>query len=109
MESRFGNTALHIASHDGSLAVVQFLLNFNAHIDSMNMYQQTPLDVAQTVDMRTLFKSKQTPSKLKCLCARLIMEGELSYEVPLARRDRFKSIFIFTWWFNERKTYSFAK
>ncbi len=46
----------------------------------MNMYSQTPLDLAQTNELRTLLKSKQLPSRLKCLCARLIIDKQLPYE-----------------------------
>jgi hypothetical protein len=80
MESISGNTALHISCQDDSFAVVQCLLDFGAHIDSMNIHQQTSLDIAQTNEIRTLLKSKQTPSRLKCQCARLIIEKQLSYE-----------------------------
>src|SRR2546430_1144018 len=51
MELTYGNTALHISCQndtDDSLAVVQLLINFGAHIDSLNMNKQTPFDLAQT-------------------------------------------------------------
>jgi hypothetical protein len=83
MELTYGNTALHISCQNDtndSLAVVQLLINSGAHIDSMNMYKQTPFDIAQTHEIRTLLKSKQSPSRLKCLCARLIIDKQLSYE-----------------------------
>jgi hypothetical protein len=80
MESIYGNTALHISCQDNSLAVVQYLLDSGAHIDCLNMHQQTPLDIAQTNEIRTLLKSRQIPSRLKCRCARLIIEKQLPYE-----------------------------
>jgi len=83
MELTYGNTALHISCQNDtndSLAVVQLLINSGAHIDSMNMYKQTPFDVAQTHEIRTLLKSKQSPSRLKCLCARLIVDKQIPYE-----------------------------
>jgi len=83
MELTNGNTALHISCQNDtndSLAVVQLLINSGAHIDSMNMYKQTPFDVAQTHEIRTLLKSKQSPSRLKCLCARLIVDKQIPYE-----------------------------
>jgi len=84
MESTYGNTALHISCQNDtndSLAVVQLLINSGAHIDSMNMYKQTPFDLAQTNEIRTLLKSKQSPSRLKCLCARLIVDKQIPYEL----------------------------
>ncbi len=83
MESIHGNTALHITCQNDtndSLSVVQLLINFGAHIDSLNMNQQTPFDVAQTNEIRKFLKSKQSPSRLKCLCARLIVQKQLPYE-----------------------------
>lgn len=83
IEPTYGNTALHISCQNttnDSLAVVQLLIDSGAHIDSMNIFKQTPFDLAQTNEIRTLLKSKQLPSRLKCLCARLIIENQLSYE-----------------------------
>jgi hypothetical protein len=80
MESISGNTALHISCQDDSFAVVQCLIDSGAHIDSMNMHRQTPFDLAQTNQIRTLLKSKQTPLRLKCRCARLIVEKQIPYE-----------------------------
>jgi len=84
MESKQGNTALHISCQNdtnNSLSIVQLLINSGAHIDSMNIYNQTPFDLAQTNEIRSLLKSKQSPSRLKCLCARLIVEKQLPYEI----------------------------
>lgn len=83
IELNYGNTALHISSQNNtndSLAIVQFLLNSGAHIDSMNLFKQTPLDLVETNEIRTLLKSQQSPSRLKCLCARLVVEKQLPYE-----------------------------
>ena len=41
-----GNTPLHIATGNGNLAVVNFLLNKNASIDSRNCHIETPLHIA---------------------------------------------------------------
>ena len=79
-ESISGNTALHISCQDDSLAVVRYLLDAGAHIDSLNINEQTPLDVAQTNEIRALLKSRQTPSRLKCRCARLIIAEKIPYE-----------------------------
>jgi hypothetical protein len=84
MESVNGNTALHIISSsdtNDSIAVVKLLINSGAHIDCMNKFDQTPLDVAKNVEIRNLLKTKQSPSRLKCLCARLIVAKKLTYEL----------------------------
>ncbi|CAF3673347.1 unnamed protein product [Rotaria socialis] len=84
LELTYGNTALHVSSQNSTidtLAVVQLLINSGAHIDCMNVDNQTPFDVAQADSIRKLLKAKQSPSRLKCLCARLILFKQLPYEL----------------------------
>jgi hypothetical protein len=57
------------------------LLNSSAHSDCMNVYDQTPFDIAQTNEIRNLLKPKQSPAPLKCLCARFVVARELPYEL----------------------------
>ena len=80
MESITGNTALHVSCQDYSFTVAQFLINAGAHLDPLNRNDRTPLDLAQTNTIQSLLKSKHTPSRLKCLCARLIVKEEVPYE-----------------------------
>ena len=80
VESMYGNTVLHTSCQDDCLPVVRFLIESGAHIDPVNTNGQTPLNVAQTNEIRTLLKSKQTPARLKCLCARMIVKEKVPYQ-----------------------------
>ncbi|CAF3487774.1 unnamed protein product [Rotaria sp. Silwood1] len=96
-EATSGNTALHISCKNStidSLAVVQLLLNSGAHIDCMNIHNRTPFDIAQTIPIRTLLKTKQFPSRLKCLCARLVLDKQLPYELIWSNETEMNS-FLF--------------
>lgn len=79
-ESMYGNTALHTSCQDDSLAVVRFLIESGAHVDALNINGQTPLNLAQTNEIQNLLKSKQSPMRLKCLCARMIIREKMPYE-----------------------------
>jgi len=57
------------------------LIQFGAHIDCVNRYDQTPLDITQLDEVWNLLKVKQLPSRLKCLCARMVVEKQLPYEL----------------------------
>ncbi|CAF4049904.1 unnamed protein product [Rotaria sp. Silwood1] len=78
-----GDTALHIISRSTSsnsqdlLTIIEMLLNAGAHIDFINYYGRTPLDEAVNSDVQMLLQSKQTPPRLKCLCARLIRNYQM--------------------------------
>lgn len=92
MEHTSGNTVLHISCQDDALHVVRFLIESGAHIDPMNINNQTPMDLAQSNEIRNFFKSKQTPLNLKCLCARMIVKNKMSYELiwsEVSRMNRF--------------------
>ena len=80
-------TALHIISSDwghydqeNTTTIVEMLINVGAHLDCVNEHGQTPLDIAHKIETRTLLRSKQTPSRLKCLCARFITDRNLPYD-----------------------------
>ena len=78
-----------------SYAVVQYLLHSGAHIDCVNKANLTPLEVAQKDSIRTLLKSQQSPSRLKCLCARLIVEKRLPYEFIWAKETEMNTFLFF--------------
>ncbi|CAF0796615.1 unnamed protein product [Adineta steineri] len=78
-----GNTSLHIVSQSeklDALSIVELLINAGAHLDCLNRYNKTPFDYAKTIEMQTLLQKQQTPSLLKCLCARHIVTQQLQYE-----------------------------
>ncbi|CAF1011495.1 unnamed protein product [Rotaria sordida] len=97
VEATSGNTALHISCKNSiidSLAVVQLLINSGAHIDCMNVHDRTPFDIAETNPIRTLLKIKQLPLRLKCLCARRILDKQLPYELIWPKETEMNS-FLF--------------
>ncbi|CAF0780577.1 unnamed protein product [Adineta steineri] len=78
-----GNTALHIISQSDkldALSIIELLINAGAHLDCLNKHNKTPFDYAKTIEMQTLLQKQQTPSLLKCLCARHIVTQQLQYE-----------------------------
>ena len=81
-ESIHGNTALHICARTDTsqaLATTKLLLDANAHVDCLNKSLHTPFHLAQTKEMKDLFKCDQSPRALKCLCARQIVDLPLPY------------------------------
>ncbi|CAF4375854.1 unnamed protein product, partial [Adineta steineri] len=71
-----GNTALHIISQSDkldALSIIELLINAGAHLDCLNKHNKTAFDYAKTIEMQTLLQKQQTPSLLKCLCARHIV------------------------------------
>ncbi|CAF4213744.1 unnamed protein product [Rotaria sp. Silwood2] len=97
VEATSGNSALHISCKNStidSLAVVQLLINYGAHIDCMNVHNRTPFDIAEAIPIRTFLKTKQLPSRLKCLCARLILDKQLPYELIWPKETEMNS-FLF--------------
>ncbi|CAF3531786.1 unnamed protein product [Adineta steineri] len=78
-----GNTALHIISQSDkldALSIIELLINAGAHLDCLNKHNKTAFDYAKTIEMQTLLQKQQTPSLLKCLCARHIVTQQLQYE-----------------------------
>ncbi|CAF3199880.1 unnamed protein product [Rotaria sp. Silwood2] len=82
-----GNTALHNVSRScrknvqgNATKIIELLLDAGAHIDYVNNHGKTPLDQSSVIGIRTLLRSKQTPSQLKCLCARLINIHQIPYD-----------------------------
>ena len=63
-----------------AVKIIELLINAGAHIDCVNNYDETPLDVAMITETRSLLQSMYRPSRLKCLCARLITTEQLNYD-----------------------------
>ena len=79
-----GNTSLHIVSQStkaDALPIVELLINAGAHVDCLNKHDQTPWDYAKSAEIKDLLQKQQTPSLLKCLCARYIVTKEINYEL----------------------------
>jgi len=62
------------------LSIIELLIRTGAHIDCLNRFNKTPLDYAQTMEIKSLLQKYQIPSSLKCLCARFIVEKKINYE-----------------------------
>jgi ankyrin repeat protein len=79
-----GNTALHVVSQSSktdALPIVELLINAGAHGDCLNKYNKTPFNCAKSVEIKALLEKLQTPSLLKCLCARYIVREQINYEL----------------------------
>ncbi|CAF3395735.1 unnamed protein product [Rotaria socialis] len=82
-----GDTALHLISRCSiqdtdmpSEAIAKLLINEGAHADCINKYGETPIDVATNNLIKSLLRLRQSPSLLKCRCARLIIDQKVPYE-----------------------------
>lgn len=78
---RTGNTALHISCQSESFSITEYLIQSGAHIDVLNIQNQTPFDLTQTKSIRDLIRSKYAIPNLKCQCARLIVRMKMPYEL----------------------------
>jgi len=79
-----GNTALHIVSQStrpDALPIVELLINAGAHVDCLNRHDKTPFDYAKITEIKAILQKHQSPSLLKCHCARLIVTHKLNYEL----------------------------
>lgn len=83
VESSNGDTALHLISRStksDALPIVELLINARAHLDCLNKHNKTPIDDAKTPEIKSLLQRQQTPTLLKCLCARFIVRKQLNYQ-----------------------------
>jgi hypothetical protein len=79
-----GNTALHIVSQStktDAFPIVRLLINAGAHVDFLNTHDKTPWDYAKSTEIKDLLQKQQTPSLLKCLCARYIVTQQINHEL----------------------------
>lgn len=93
VESTYGTTPLHrICRQRGNRQILEVLLKSGCHTDCVDKYGYTPLDFIKDVKMKSIFPSERTPSKLKCLCARLIVKQRLNIDrlgTPRSRLNKF--------------------
>ncbi len=79
IESSSGNTPLHIiCKRNGDQKIIKLLLNSGSHMDCVNKEGKTPLDYVNDKEIKALFTAKPTPDRLKCLCARIIVNKRLN-------------------------------
>ncbi|CAF1160052.1 unnamed protein product [Adineta ricciae] len=70
-----GNTALHCLCRDSNdKEFIKLLLDYGFHVDCVNEDGYLPIDYVKNDEIKTLLKSKTNPSRLKCLCARMIAQ-----------------------------------
>ncbi|CAF0976258.1 unnamed protein product [Rotaria sp. Silwood1] len=75
------NTPLHIFLFNSVTCdetIIQCLCDAGAHLDYVNNWRKTAIDVAPSIAIKQLLKSKMKFS-LKCLCARLIQHSNVPF------------------------------
>ncbi|UJR14476.1 hypothetical protein I4U23_001473 [Adineta vaga] len=80
------NTPLHIFisnSYELNESIFQLLCAYDAHLDWVNIFNETPLDLISDSRIKELLKVK-TQLKLKCLCARLIQKEQIPFRENIA-------------------------
>ncbi|CAF3765502.1 unnamed protein product [Rotaria sordida] len=80
------NTPLHIIASSKSAynkCVLNLLCDAGAHLDCVNAFGQTPIDLATISDIKQLLKSRMKIS-LKCLCAQLIRKKNVPFHDKIA-------------------------
>ncbi|CAF1494051.1 unnamed protein product [Rotaria magnacalcarata] len=78
-ERIFGCTALHLACQQfEEPVIVKCLIHAGAHLDCVNDEGQTPIECADDIAIRALFNTQNVPRRLKCICARLIVDERLN-------------------------------
>ena len=78
VEHSGGNTPLHFfCGTSTKREVLEVLLKSGCHTDFVNKYGLTPFDYVADRELKTLDPSGKNPSKLKCLCARLVAKEQL--------------------------------
>ena len=81
VEHSHGNTPLHlICKNSNNSDMTELLLRSGCHIDSVNKDGQTPFHYSRNFKLRTLYSSSKNLSKLKCLCAHLIVKEQLNID-----------------------------
>ncbi|CAF3909515.1 unnamed protein product [Rotaria sp. Silwood1] len=95
IESSFGNTPLHIiCERNRDQKIIKLLLNFGSHMDCVNKDGKIPLDYVNDKEIKALFTTKSTPDRLKCLCARIIVNKRLKIGTSSALTSSLKK-FVF--------------
>lgn len=87
------NTPLHLIAQrredvDNILVLIDLLCDrFGAHVDCVNIHQQTPLECAANMHVKSRLREKISVGRLKCLCARVIRRGKVPF-----RNESFSSL-----------------
>ena len=90
-----GNTPLHLlCMNSDNPDIVELLLKSGCHTDCVNRDGQTPFDYIEDSDLQALDPSRKNPSKLKCLCARLIAKERLDMDGLVALPSALKKFVV---------------
>lgn len=89
------NTALHmICQGTRDEQIIKLLLDAGCHIDCVNKYGTGPMSYISDEKIRALFRPKQTPWNLKCLCARIIARNQSNTESLKVLSSKLKHFII---------------
>ena len=81
VESSDGKTPLHyICESSNNRRILELFLKSGSHNDCVDKRGHTPLDFIRDAEMKRIFLSERNPSKLKCLCARLVAKQRLNID-----------------------------
>ena len=70
-----------MADTESQRTITELLIHAGVHLDGRNAFGKTPHDSAIDDTIRTLLRSKEEMPRLKCLCARLITDNDLRYDL----------------------------
>ncbi len=74
-----GDTPLHIiCKRNRDPKIIKLLLNSESHMDCVNKDGKIPLDYVNEKEIKALFTAKSSPDRLKCLCARIVVNKHLN-------------------------------
>ena len=79
VESSHGDTPLHvICKQSNNRQILKLFLELDCHTDCVDKYGRMPIDYVKDLERKILFPSERIPSKLKCLCAHLIVKRRMN-------------------------------
>jgi ankyrin repeat protein len=91
IESCFGNTPLQIiCKRNRDRKIIKLLLNSECHTDCVNEDGKIPLDYLNDKEIKALFTTKPPPDRLKCLCARIIVNKRFNTDTTNALTSSLK-------------------
>ena len=81
VESSHRSTPLHrLCEQSDKRQLLELFLKSGCHPDGVDKRGRTPFDLIHDAEMKSIFPSERTPTKLKCLCARLVAQQRLNID-----------------------------
>ena len=94
-ELSFGDTLLHvICKRNKDPKIIKLLLNCGSHIDCVNEAGEIPLDYLDEQQIKAIFTTRPTPHRLKCLCARMIVNKSFNIDTSSALTSTLKKFVL---------------